>query len=242
MATLYSVIIKETALRVNGIAGSQVATVETNYASTTLTTAAMDNPRYPPAAIIDAVLDSEAMICTAIGNTKDHIWRNLLRELSNFINSGDPVPTAAGAGNMYIGTLNPPFIAIGNRELEEAEYGDVRAYLDAPGYFVSNPYIYALRGDIIFHTAAANTVKISGCTYDRADQLAAITGPMKLPDTAVPIYVAGAVSILTRDSEYAAQAQIYRNYFESSLAQLVSGETVFRAFSPEPPMAAKSSL
>jgi len=244
MATNYSTVIKETALRVNGIAGAQVAAVETNYTSTTITTTALDNPRYPPGAIADAVLDAEALIAQAIANCKDHPWRHYMRSLSDFVNSGDQVPTVSLAGTAYIGTLNEPFATTGGRRLEQAEYGDVRAYNDASGYFGTNPYIFAIRGGQMFHTLGSNAVKFWGCVFSRSARATALAAndPILFPDAAVPLYWAGAVSLLTRDSEYESQAALYRQYFNDGLAQLTQGETNFRQFVPEPPRAAKASV
>lgn len=244
MATLYSKIIKETALRINGIAGAQVASAETNYASTASTTAELDNPRYPPAAIKDAVLDTEAMVAMAIANTKDHQWREYMREISGFVNSSDSIPTVGGSSGVYIGAMNPPFATSGGRVLEQAEYGDVRAYLNDTAYFGANPNIYAFRGDLIYHTLGSNAVKFSGCVFSRSARATALAADSAIlfPDVAVPLYWAGAVSLLTRDGEYAAQSQQYRQYFENGLVALTQGQTAFQQFVPEPPRVAKASV
>lgn len=244
MATNYSTVIKETALRINGIAGAQVATVETNYASTVISTSALDNPRYPPSAITDAVLDAEAMIAHAIANTKDHQWREYMREVSNFVNNGDPLPTTGQASGVYIGALNPLFATSGARQLEQAEYEDVRAYLNDTSYYATNPNIYALRGGLVFHTMGSNAAKFSGCVFSRSARATALAANSAIlfPDVAVPLYWAGAVSLLTRDGEYAAQSQQYRSYFENGLAALVAGQTTFQTFVPEPPLVNKASV
>lgn len=244
MATNYSTVIKETALRINGIAGAAVATVETNYASTVISTSALDNPRYPPSAITDAVLDAEAMIAHAVATTKDHQWREYMREQSAFVTSGAALPTVGGSSGVYIGTLDPPIVMTGTRELELAEYGDVRAYLNDPTYFATNPNIYALRGGLLFHTLGAGAVKFSGCVFSRSARAAALVanGAILFPDVAVPLYWAGAVSLLTRDGEYAAQSQQYRQYFETGIQMLTAGQTTFQQFVPEPPQVAKASV
>ena len=244
MATPYSKVVKETALRINGIAGAQVSSAETNYASTSTTTTELDNPRYPPAAIKDAVLDTEAMIALAIANCKDHMWRQYMLSGTLNTDSGDLVPVADSANVSYIGALNAPFIIATKRQLELAEYEDVRAYLGDPTYFVTNPNIYAVRGDFMWHTQANGAVRVNGCAFSRSAQatILAAAGDILFPDVAVPLYWAGAVSLLTRDGEYATQSQQYRQYFENGLAALTEGQTTFQQFVPAPPMVAKASV
>lgn len=244
MATLYSKVIHETALRVNGIAGAQVASAETNYASTSSTTTELDNPRYPPAVIKDAVLDAEAMIALAIANTKDHIWRQYMFQVSTAANSGSIIPVVDALGTPYIGALDPPYVVSTKRRLEQAEYGDVRAYLNDPSYFVTSPHIYALRGEFLWHTQADGTVLVAGCSFSRAAQATSLAaaGNILFPDVAVPLYWAGAVSLLTRDGEYAAQSQQYRQYFENGLAAVTEGQSTFQQFIPEPPRVVKASV
>jgi len=244
MATVYSKVIKETALRINGIAGGQVAAVETNYASTSTTTSELDNPRYPPAAIKDAVLDAEALIALAVANCKDHLWRQYMFAASSAVNSGTQTPTVDASSNPYIGILDPPYISATGRQLEQAEYGDVRAYNNDTSYFGTNPSIYALRGDKIFHTQSNGTVVLAGCSFERSDRatVLAADGNILFPDMAVPLYWSGAVSLLTRDGEYSAQAAYYQRYFQDGLTAIANGQTAFQPFAPEPPAALKASV
>jgi len=244
MATNYSTVVKEVALRVNALTGSTVAQAETNYASVTMTVTELDNPRYPPAALKDAVLDTEAMIAHAIANTKDHLWREYMRELSAFIGITDPLPTTGASGGTYIGALNEPFATTGGRRLEPADYEDIVAYLNDPTLYATNPYIYCIRGGQMFHTLGLNSVKFWGYTYSRSARATALAanGAILFPDVAVPLYWTGAVSLLTRDGEYGGQATLYRQYFERALEALVAGQTTFQQFVPEPPMVAKASI
>lgn len=245
MATVYSKVIKETALRINGIAGSLVATVETNYASASTTTTELDNPRYPPAAIKDAVLDAEALIALAVANCKDHPWRQYMVAASATVNNGGQLPTVDNStGRPYIGVFDPPYISATGRQLEQAEYGDVRAYNNDSTYFGTNPSIYALRGDKVFHTQSNGTVVLTGCSFERSAQATALAanGNILFPDMAVPLYWSGAVSLLTRDGEYSAQAAYYQQYFQNGLAAIANGQTAFQPFAPEPPAALKASV
>lgn len=246
MATNYSTVIKEAALRINGIAGALVADIETNYSSTTTTTTALDNPRYPPAAIKDAILDTEAQIALAIANTKDHAWRFYMEEVSGFIDNGTRIPVTGASSGVYIGQLTPPYdTTTAERDfLREADYEDVAAYLRSSAYFGANPLIYAIRGGYIYHTGNSSVYRLLGCVFSRstrATQLAS-NGAILFPDVAVPLYYTGAVSLLFRDGEYSGQATQYKQIFDQWLQMVVQGEFNFRQVVPEPPLVARASL
>lgn len=246
MATNYSTVIKEAALRINGIAGAQVGTAETNYASTTTTTTQLDNPRYPPAAIKDAILDTEANIALAIANTKDHPWRAYMAEVSPFVDNATQVPTVGASSGVYIGQLTPPYdtTTAARDFLREADYEDVAAYLRSSTYFATNPLIYAIRGGYVYHTGSSSVYRMIGCVFSRsarATELAS-NNAILFPDVAAPLYWTGAVSLLFRDGEYAAQATQYKNVFDQWLQLIVQGEYNFRQVVPEPPLVARATV
>lgn len=240
MATVWSKIIKRTALKLNALAGAQVAAAESAYASTSMTTTELDKAVYPPAAIKDACLDAQGLIALAIANTKDHPWRWYMNSsTAATVNSGAFVPPLAASGISFIGVMGPVYDStdVNLRALTPGEYEDIMAYLKNSAYYGFNPYLYCFRNQQIFHTLASNKVKIAGCAYDRDSENTnlAANGNIMFPDACASLYVAGAVSLLMREGEYAAAAAAEGAFFQRGLEMITQGLVEFPQTTPAAP-------
>lgn len=229
MATAYRTIYRQTALRINAIAGTDSAAIETAYADGTWTSGEIDSVMFPYTAIKDAILDTEGEIAGIIAGQTDHPYRAFLQGVTASLSDGEVLPIADASSNVIVGVLGSVRDATDSVNLTAQPLSVIKNIRRNSGSFlVSDYYYYCIVGNRIRHTRSG--VIADCCIYDRSDQatvldtsLANGTGDIVLPDALAGTVVAGAVSRLVRDDEFANQAQVYRNYYESVLRALLNG-------------------
>jgi hypothetical protein len=207
----------------------------------------MDDASYNYSLIVDACADAEMMVAQVIGQTANHPWRAYLFKgalseagggLPNGTNLAQQLGTAVATLLGYGVVKTPAGIVCTERPLEEI----MRRNRNAGAFFVNPVFFYRIVNQKIYHTVPSPGVQVDFYGYDRVqDTYNKITanGTTLFPHTAIPIYIAGACSMLLKEEEYASQAQYYSQLFQQMLQQLAQG---FAATDPlQPPAPVKGA-
>lgn len=227
MATSFQTIIRQAAIRINGIAGATSALLETAYTTSPLTTTQVDSADFTLSVLKDALLAVESKLATAIANTGNHPWRRILQSQTADIAHEAQIPSTDASSNQIIGIYGAVYDSSDGTPLSEMPMDDIRiAVRNANSWLLVPVYGYKIDGGRIFHTRT--NVKIDVCTYNRTTQATSIgtlTNNILLPDALEEAYVSGIVSMLVRDDAFMPQAQIYRSYFREALDSIAAGLT-----------------
>lgn len=239
MTTPYNTILRESALRINAIAGALSATLETNYLVSPLTTTQVVSSIFPLSAITDAILDVEGRLAWAIADCRQHPWRQFFSDAIVSQPNFDTLPAVASGGGSIVGAWGEVREAPSGVVCSEMPLDQVRraVTLRDAGFLTVQPYWFNITGGEIMHTMAL--VDIVVCVYDRDTQATALAanGNILLPDSLAQAYVAGTVANLVRDDEWVTQSQIYRDYFNNALESIAKGLTLVNGI-PQVEMAA----
>ena len=182
------------------IAGTDMATVGTNY-SATASTSNRQNPDFPIPAVQDAIVNSITDIALAIAETPRHPERaNLVGSTVSLANRG-AIPANDSLGSPFIGVKGRVYDFSTGKACIPIDVGRVRSYneLSSTLYSGLSLYYYAYDGSTIEHTRTA--VAIEGCVWVRPTySTASNVGLDDIHETAV---VAGAVMRLCpREAQY----------------------------------------
>lgn len=227
----YHNVLAEVGLRINAIEGATAPTLNTNYTTRPLTTTQWRSARFPFASAKDAILNAEGLLGQAVADTNHHPWRKYLLATSSNLASGDNLPTTISGKNV-IGVVGDVRDSSSARRLTEATYQEILRKSNA--FFTRAVYFYTVTASRkIYHTRT--NVVVDLCTYLRTTQATAYdsNGSYLFPDLAEPLYVAGALMLLTRDGRFEGQAATYGAYFQSALQAISQGLTSFAPL-PEP--------
>ena len=223
MAT-YQNLLHSVALRANALIGSQVATLETTYATATLTNANFKSADFPFTSFRDAILQAEQEFCMAVAMTGNHLWRRHVG--GTFVVAGDKAQIATtAASKAIIGIYGAVNALVDGIACVEMPLDVITRYRrNVSGLYLTPVYYYKIDGNTMYCTPAAG-VTIEVCTYDRATQVTAFNanGSMLLPDPAESGIVARALSYLFRDDAYTSQAAMWRRYSDEALQAILSG-------------------
>lgn len=221
MTVPYRSVLKQVALQVNALRGTQVEGLETSYITSPITRVeiAPDSP-FPFSRLKDALLNAEEELVLAIANNPVHPWRSYLFSVTNSIASGGTLPTLDLSSKSIVGVYGDvtdvsDFIIC----TEQPPTKIIRRNRNPGTFYKVNVYWYHINSQRIIHTRT--NVKIDVCVYDQPTQVAALdAGNMLLPDALEQAMVAGAVSHLFKEDQFIAQAAAHRKYFEEQLAAI----------------------
>jgi hypothetical protein len=240
MANEWAQVVREVASRMNAIAGATAAIAESNYNTSPIGPAVIDDASYHYSMLLDACANAEQMIAQAVATANNHPWRHVLNKGQLLGVSGAGL---AHGALIYAKPDSPPgtrvqvtdclglgpvmSAASGGKILREAPIEDIQRRVDNPGtFFVKQVYFYRIQDDRIFHTCPL--AFIDYYSYDKQTDTVAkylANGSILFPHTAIPAYVAGALSMLLKEEEYAGQCQYYAAMFAGMLQQIVQGFT-----------------
>jgi hypothetical protein len=235
----YHDIIAGTALRIDALIGTQAAALQTTYETRPLTTANFQSTIIPFAGIKNGVQYAESKLVDAIAETGDHPWQANIRSLTATITSGSLIPSTDASSVKIVGIYGAVRdTATGNVCFEKPLATIQRRVTNSNSFWVVPVYYYRMDGTRIYHTT--DGVKIDVCVYDTDAQATAIDDDdeILLPGTLEEAYVCGALSYCLRDDEFSAQASIFRQYFEGTIAGIRGGLTSVSAKSAPSPIAA----
>lgn len=231
MSTTYNSLVRNTALRINAIAGSTPADLETNYIVSPLTTTQVESADFSFTPIKDAILLAEEKLVHAIGNSNSQLRNGITLQFTSGVANEGFLPTTI-SGSQIIGVLgNARNFSTGNPCTEKPLALIRRRFENPNSFYRVHVDYYNLSGGRVFHTCTdssgvATGITFDACVYNRATQQTAIdtlTNTMLLPDVLEEALVCGAVSYLTRDDAFSVQARMYREYFESTLQMIRGG-------------------
>jgi hypothetical protein len=245
MANEWSKIVRQVAARMNTIAGAQedgAVGVGSNasYSVLPFTATSTDSAAYPHQMIVDACADAEAAIAQAIGQAANHPWRQYLigGTLSRLSGSEliGPVGTLTAGVLGYGNVRSSTGIICTEKPLEDI----MRRNRNAGSFFTLPVYFYRIADNRIYHTLTSGTPAVPASAtldyykYDYEDTINAIFSDLKpkFPTSAVPAYIAGALSLLLKEDEYPATAQHYTGLFQQLITQIIGG---YQAVDPAQP-------
>lgn len=204
MSVTYHQVLRQIALRVGALRGTQVEGVETSYITAPLTKAEIsaDSP-VNFSALKDAVLMAEGKLATAIAETGNHPFRRVLLSQTANIASGALIPSTNAASVPVIGIRGSVVDATDGIVCERFSRAEVRRLIrNANSWRKGAIYAYDIDDSRIFHTRT--NVKIDVCTYDAATQRTAIdaNSAMLLPDVLEEALVSGGAAYLGKDNGF----------------------------------------
>lgn len=224
MTLSYDQLLHDVGLRMNALVGAQFSPLETTYAITGLAAANFKSADWPFSSFRDAILMAEEQIAWAIAATPSHPWRASLNAQSAALASAAALPKLDATNHPIIGVYGG-VVDTGGTPCVAQPIEVVKRLLQETWrtYPASGLFVYAMDGNRIYHTRAG--VLINCCIYDRTTQAAAwgAAGNTVLPDVLEGLIAALAISLMTRDNAYAAQASIYAQYASVGLAAIAAG-------------------
>lgn len=227
MAVTYQQLLHDTAIRLSALVGTQKTTITASYDTAVLTDAHFKSADWPFGAFRDAVLMAEEDFAWAIADTANHPWRSSMLSVTDALADADNIPPVETGGRRIIGVLGAVFDAADDHECLEAELDEIMRIrrLQTAGVLTLPVYLYRTDGQRIRHTRTGVTIEV--CYYDRDVRLAAFgtNANMLLPDVLEFPIVARAVSILTKETAFADQAQVYDKYATNALIRIREGLT-----------------
>lgn len=238
MSVTYSTITREVLKHFNGIAGVTAAAMATNYAVSPLTTTEADDPVYNLAYIQDVMADIQGRLANEIASVTSpvtgigiHPWRSYFAAVTGSLSNGADLPTEDSLSVPIIGAWGAARITADGSEYPgtPTSMERIRASQQNPdGIYTLPLYEYCIYGQKIYFADTANTGILEVCAHDRADALTNILAgdsTMLLPDALADAYVAGCVSAIVVESEYADMASLYSQYFSSIVNMIRGGAT-----------------
>lgn len=216
MATTYSEICNQVALRINAIVGTTAAQLESAFTAVPFTVTEGNNSTiFPFSSLKASILNIEGRLADAIASTGDHPYRAYLISTTAALSNGDELPSLDAGGEQIIGQWGSCFDSADPTKVYRAKdiAQVIRRTTNPNGRYRVTVYWYFIDDLNVYHTGTA--VKFKVCVYSRDNQATIFDadGDMLLPDTLADALVCGAVSELVRDDEFMAQAAEYRKYY-----------------------------
>lgn len=213
MSTPWHDLLAASAVRANAIAGSQAATLETNYATRPLTTTQFKSAVFPFTSHKQTLQMAEERLVHVIANSNNPM-RSYLAGVTSGLAAGSALPSLSSANKQIIGLWGNVYDASDGTALDEKSLVKIRrANSNSNAWRKSSVYWFKIIGQRIHHTRA--NVVIDVCVYDASTQKTAIgnNSNMLLPDVLAPALVCGALALLLRDSQFAEQAGSFAALF-----------------------------
>lgn len=225
MAVGYQQLLRNVALRMSALVGSQVATITATYDTAPLTAAQFKSADWPFNSFRDAILMAVEEFAWAIADVKDHTWRATIGDVTAALANKAELPTSSASAKPIIGVWGDVFDSVDGKLLtDELDLATLRRLVDS-AWRTLPVYYYKITGHHIIHTRTS--VEIDCCVFSRTDELATwnANGNMVLPDVLEPGITSRAISLMTRDGAFAQQAERYAVHSNEALAAVRLGQT-----------------
>lgn len=225
MSVPYHDILAATGVRCNALIGAKAGPLETTYNTRPLTVANFNSSIFPFSDYRTAILSAVEKLSQTIAEVIDHPWRTSLLGQTINLASGDLIPALDQNGDSIIGAYGAVIDSADGQVLSEQPDEVIRRRLLTPTLWKIPVYHYSPVGDTIVHTRPL--VYIQVCVWNYGDQVTAFNanGDIPLPDVLAEAIICGALAMLVRDDEFAAQAGIYAAYFTETLTAIRAGIT-----------------
>lgn len=230
MAAPYRIILRQAARAINAVTGTNRTDLEAAYLTSPLTAVQIGDSNFTFSMIIDKLVDTVGQIVQAYAGVPGHPFRAFnVSQTANLAN-GAQRPSVNSAARPIVGVPGAVRDASDNTKLLKRQPVQVIESLIAgvaDGSVTGTYYYYDFVEDRIYHTRT--NVVMDVCTWDATVELAAVAanGNAPIADACIPVAVAGLISQLVLDDEFAQQATLFRNYFEGALADTRAGKSNF---------------
>ncbi len=234
MAISYRQILRESSRAVNAVTGVTPAALESAYMTSPLTSTQIGDSNFTISMIIDKLVGTVGQIVQAYAGVPGHPFRAFnVSQTANLAN-GAAKPSVNSAARPIVGVPGAVRDTTTSILLKRQPIQSIESIIAgiADGSLTGTYHYYDFVEDRIYHTRT--NVVMDVCTWDATVELAAVAaGNAPIADACLPIAVAGLVSVLVLDDEFVAQASLFRNYFETALADTRAGKSQFQ---PPPPL------
>ena len=222
MATTYGTVERQVHQALANISGSDVATVETNYAAASSSANRLSTDfAFTP--VRDAILEAQGEAVLAIAETPGHVDRPNIEDIFSALTSGATIPTTNGSGAFRVGSVGRVGDGANGKTCNPTTADRMRDYdlYSATVYAGSNAYLYTvIDAQVIWHTRA--TVFLYWPVYSRPTFAAGSN--IYLPDRYSSLIVVGAVMRL------APKEARYMPLYESMHQLWVEGIQAIKAY------------
>lgn len=223
MATTYTPIWRQIALRANQFKADSATALNTAYTATTPGTTELGDRaiEFPKLAIDDAILNAGDDIVTAIGENPKSPYRTHFADVTgNISNDGAIIPTTSNTSKPIVGVLGSIFDATDNRELQDRPLPMVRSAKTVT--LKMSLYYYASDGKRMWHT---RTNVYGDCViWDKEDQLALLAstprGTCPFPHGLHRLLVSGGLTYIFRQGFQVDQVPLHAARFEPDLIRI----------------------
>lgn len=224
MSFAYSKMIRQAALRVSAVKGSDLATKNTKYGTTPLTITEIGNMDFPPKALEDAAVSAVARLVRAYASVKNHPFRlGNLSQTSTIAHKG-LVPATNSAGKPIVGVYGAVRNASTGEPMTENPVQIIKSVLGDSN--LKGTYNYYKIEDGRFYGTASGIIDV--VTFDEATERSALaSGDTPLPDALFDAAWAALAAILVNDDAYTAQAAQFETFVQGVIGEIRSGATNF---------------
>lgn len=227
MAVTYNTLLRQLAIVVNALVGTQPDPLQATYATIPLTAANFDSSTFPFLFFLDKLLNAQEGLILAIASTGNHPWREFIgaNAVTGPLVPGARIPATDSLGAQIVGLYGAVRDSADSNPLTQKKLQQIRDRLVNPnGMWVVPVYWFCMEDRRIYHTRPA--VAIDVCTYTRpsADSLD-LTTNILLPDVLGPAIVDGAAMECVRDDEFLVQSGRFGEYYAAWITAIKQGLT-----------------
>lgn len=221
----YQHILHQTAIRMSALVGTNFFNIATTYNKAILAEGDFKSADWPFNSFRDTIIMAVADFSLAIADTKGHVWRSYLADVTADLPNHAEIPSVAASGLEIIGVPGDVFDSTDGIKLEELPLDQVRRIVQET--WRTFPLYFYNIGDGLRIEHTRTNVKIECCVYSRTQQLAAWTGVgnVPLPSVLESGIASRAISLMTKDGAFEDQATIYRKYSDEALINIRMGQT-----------------
>jgi len=228
MAFAYKTMMRQAALRTNGVIGVTASQIESAYTTSPLTTTQVGKTDFNFTAIKDACISSVARLVRAYANVSGHPFRNTNLTQSAAISHKGLLPSTDSSGYSIVGTYGAIRDTSSGNICTEQPVQIIDTIVSDTGDFLKDSYYYyKIAGERIYHTCSSVTIDV--VTFDEAKERTAIdnNGNTPLPDALFDAAWLGVVALLVRDDEFTNQAQAAEVYVANVINEIRNGASSF---------------
>lgn len=222
MAETWDKIQRQVLLRSNQLQADTAASLAANYVVPDIGDTEMGDraTEFPKVAVDDAILNAADRLVGMIGMDKNSPFRNYFAGVTSNVASGAVIPAVSSFAKNRVGVIGDVRDSATGKKLVAKEYQDV---IGIPNMTIMcEPHWYYTDNVRIWHTRT--NVVIDIVTWDKLDQLSAMAdnprGDCPFPEELHEALVCGALSYIFRGDFNTGQVEIWRKYFEETLADM----------------------
>lgn len=227
MALAYRIILRTAGRKINAIVGTTKTTLESAYTTSPLTVTQIGNVNFTLSMIYDLLVSTVGTIVRAYASVPDHPYRAYNISQTSNITNRSPLPSANSASQPIVGAYGAIRDASSGKLLTKQPAQLIESIIlgVADGSIKGTYYHYDIAEGRLIHTVTNAVIDV--CTFNVATELASVAanGNAPIPDALFDLAWTGLVASLVIDDEFASQAAVYGQYFQSGIEMLKAGGT-----------------